>query len=53
MATDARLIRTDQDVVAIGGTGTGVDTALLIKPTNASIISYLKIREVIAKPRDF
>ncbi len=53
MAADAGMIPINQDVVAIGGTGTGVDTALLIKPANASNFFDLKIREVIAKPRAF
>ena len=53
MAADAGLIPTDQDVVAIGGTGTGADTALRIKPANAARLFDLRIREVIAKPSDF
>ncbi len=53
MAADAGLIPPDQDVVAIGGTGSGVDTVLRIKPANASRFFDLKIREVIAKPADF
>ena len=53
MAADAGLMPTDQDVVAIGGTGTGADTALRIKPANAARLFDLKIREVIAKPSDF
>ena len=53
MAADAGLIPVDQDVVAIGGTGSGADTALRIKPANASRLFELRIREVIAKPSDF
>ena len=53
MAADAGLIPMNQDVVAIGGTGSGADTALLIKPTNAARLFELRIREVIAKPNDF
>jgi len=53
MATDAGLIPTDQDVVAIGGTGSGADTALRIKPANAARFFDLRIREVIAKPSNF
>lgn len=53
MATDAGLIPVDRDVIAIGGTGRGADTALRIKPANASRFFDLKIREVIAKPYDF
>jgi len=53
MATDAGLIPVDKDVIAIAGTGRGADTALVIKPANASTFFNLKIRETIAKPRDF
>jgi len=53
MATDAGLIPTDKDIVAIGGTGKGADTALRIRPANAARFFDLKIREVIAKPHGF
>jgi len=53
MAADAGLIPVDRDVIAVAGTGRGADTALLIKPANASRFFDLKVREVIAKPRDF
>jgi hypothetical protein len=53
MAADAGLIPMNQDVVAIGGTGSGADTALRIKPANAARFFDLRIREVIAKPNDF
>ena len=53
MATDAGLIPVDKDVIAIAGTGRGADTALVIKPANAPTFFELKIRETIAKPRDF
>jgi hypothetical protein len=53
MAADAGLIPMDQDVVAIGGTGSGADTAVRLKPANAARLFDLRIREVIAKPSDF
>lgn len=53
MAADAGLIPVDKDVIAIGGTGRGADTAMVIKPANASKFFSLKIRETIAKPREF
>jgi hypothetical protein len=53
MAADAGLIPADQDVVAVAGTGKGADTALRIKPANATRFFDLRIKEVIAKPRDF
>ena len=53
MAADAGLISMDKDIIAIAGTGKGADTALLIKPANAARFFDLKIKEIIAKPRDF
>jgi len=53
MAADAGLAPCDRDVIAVAGTGKGADTALVIKPANASRFFDLKIREVIAKPREF
>lgn len=53
MAADAGLIPVDRDVIAIAGTGRGADTALVIKPANASSFFDLEIREIIAKPRNF
>ncbi|NWF87659.1 hypothetical protein HXY32_07640 [Candidatus Bathyarchaeota archaeon] len=53
MAADAGLITADKDIIAIGGTGKGADTALRIHPANAARFFDLKIREIIAKPHDF
>jgi hypothetical protein len=53
MAADAGLIPADEDIMAIGGTGRGADTALRIHPANAGRFFDLKIRQVIAKPQDF
>jgi hypothetical protein len=53
MAADAGLIPANKDIVAIGGTGRGADTALRIHPANAAKFFEIKIREVIAKPIDF
>lgn len=53
MATDAGLIPVNKDVIAIGGTGRGADTALRLKPANSSRFFDLRIREVVAKPYDF
>jgi hypothetical protein len=53
MAADAGLIPVDKDIVAVAGTGRGADTALRIRPANASKFFDLRIREVIAKPETF
>jgi uncharacterized protein len=53
MAADAGLVRTDEDIISMGGTGKGVDTALVIRPSNSFRLFELKVREVICKPREF
>jgi hypothetical protein len=51
MAADAGAL-SGHDIVAIGGTAKGVDTALIIRPANQSdIFTDLCIREIICKPR--
>jgi hypothetical protein len=51
MAADAGLISTDEEVISIGGTARGADTALVIKPANTHDFFELKVREVLCKPR--
>jgi hypothetical protein len=34
MAADAGLIRTDREVISLGGSGTGADTAVVLLPSN-------------------
>jgi len=53
MAADAGLLDMDQEVIAIGGTGSGADTALVIKPAHAQNFLDLGVLEVICKPRYF
>ena len=52
MAADAGML-SGRDIVALGGTGRGVDTALVLKPVNQSDLYNMRIREVICKPRSF
>ena len=51
MAADAGLIRTDEEVISIGGTASGADTALVIKPAHTHDFFELRVREVLCKPR--
>lgn len=50
MAADAGLIRTDEDVISVGGTGKGSDSALLLRPVNSFNFFDLKVKEIICKP---
>jgi hypothetical protein len=51
MAADAGMIRTDEDVIAIGGTGRGADTAIVVRPSNTHTFFDMRVREIICKPR--
>ena len=51
MAADAGLVRTDEDVISIGGTSHGSDTAIVITPVNTHRFFELKVREILCKPR--
>jgi hypothetical protein len=53
MAADAGLIRTGEDIISIGGTVRGVDTALVLRGVNTHNFFDLKVREVICKPSGF
>jgi len=50
MAADAGLVRTDEDIIAIAGTGRGADTAVVLRPVNAMDFFDLKVKEILCKP---
>jgi hypothetical protein len=50
-AADAGLVRTDQEVVSIGGTDQGADTAVILKPVKVSDFFSLRVKEILCKPR--
>jgi hypothetical protein len=51
MAADMGAIPVNAEVVSIGGTRRGADTAVVIKPAHINQIYDLRILEIIAKPR--
>jgi uncharacterized protein len=51
MAADAGLVRTDEEIISIGGTGSGADTAAVIQPSYVHRFFNLKVKEIICKPR--
>lgn len=53
MALDGGLIPYGEDIIAIGGTGRGSDSAVVIRPSHASSILESKIKEIICKPREW
>jgi hypothetical protein len=52
MAADAGALSGD-DIIAIGGSGSGADAALVLKPAHQNNFFDLRIREIICKPRKF
>lgn len=52
MALDAGLIPYGEDIVAVGGTGRGADSVLILAPSHASSILETRIRAIVCKPWD-
>lgn len=50
MALDAGLIPYNEPIIAIGGSGHGADTVIILTPSHASSIFDTKIHEIICKP---
>jgi hypothetical protein len=50
MALDSGLIPYDEPIVVVGGTGVGLDTCAILKPSHANNIFDTKISEIICKP---
>ncbi len=50
MAADAGLIKTTEDIIAIGGTGKGADSAMRLQAANTHKFFDLKAREIYCKP---
>lgn len=53
MAADAGLIPTDRDVICVGGTGRGADTAVVLRPAHMNTFFDLRVREILCKPIAF
>ncbi len=51
MAADAGMISMDGEVMAIGGTSSGADTCIVVKPAYSRKFFDLEIREIVTKPR--
>ena len=52
MAGDANLVPVE-DVIAVAGTGRGADTAVVIGANSTNRIFDIKVREILAKPKNF
>lgn len=52
MALDAGLIPYNKEIIAIGGTGSGADTAIVCLPQHGKDFFSFDVREIICKPRE-
>ncbi len=52
MAADAELVPVE-DVIAVAGTGRGADTAVVIGAKSTNRFFEIKIKEILAKPKEF
>lgn len=50
MATDAGLVHAGDDVLVIGGTGRGADTAVILRAANAMRFFDLGVQEIVCMP---
>lgn len=50
MALDAGLVPYGKPIVAVGGSGSGADTAAIIVPEHSSNVFGLKVHEILCKP---
>jgi len=51
MASDAGLIPMDQEVMALGGSKKGADTACVVTPAHSNEVFNFKFHEIVCKPR--
>lgn len=50
MAADAGAVSTQERVIAIGGTSSGADTALILQPANTHRFFDVRVDEILCKP---
>lgn len=50
MALDGGLIPFGEDIIAVAGSGSGADTAVIIRPAHANHLFDTYIKEIICKP---
>jgi hypothetical protein len=51
MALDAGLVPYGKQVVAVGGSGSGADTATIIVPEHSNNVFGLRVHEILCKPQ--
>lgn len=53
MAADAGLIPVGEKIIAIGGRGHGIDSAVILTPVNSKNLFDLKFHEIITMPKEW
>jgi hypothetical protein len=52
MAADAGLVSTDEDIIAVAGTRSGADTAIVVRPVNSQDLFELRVKQILCKPTE-
>jgi hypothetical protein len=50
MVTDAGLLKSQESVIAIAGTGRGSDTALVMQAASSQHFNKIRVNEILCKP---
>jgi hypothetical protein len=53
MAVDAGLVPASKEMIAVGGSATGADTAIIVVTAHSQNFFDTKIKEIICKPKNF
>ena len=51
MALDAGLVPFGRDIVAVGGTGRGADTACVVRPAHSNAVLDTRVVEILCRPK--
>ncbi len=50
MVADGGLVRTDEEIIVVAGSGRGADTALVLTPVTSQNFFDLRVKEILCKP---
>ena len=53
MAADAGLVDTEKEIIAVAGTRSGADTAIVVRPVFSQELFDMQINEILCKPRQW
>jgi hypothetical protein len=52
IAADQGAVGVEEEIIAVGGTGSGSDTVCVIRPSHTASFFDLQVREIVAMPRN-